>query len=188
MKRLFLFVLLFTGLSVCAQENSVLDSIKGQPLKMHRADLFFGETYFAPDAHLLTDDEIKTLLGPDLFDQFHSGRSSYYTGRTLKTVGWINFGVGLGFTAFELYAYDFNFKVFSSSFLTYLGIGTVIEGVVLVLIGNNLLKQGNNKLKGILEQYNKDGLNLTYSLSPTLMRCQIPQNQTALGMTFSINY
>ncbi len=187
MKRFLFFLLLFMGLSVCAQENSVLDSIKGQPLNMHRAELFFGES-FAPDIHLLTDDEIKTLLGPDLFDQYHSGRSKYYTGKTLKTVGWINFGVGLGFTAFELYAYDFNFKVFSRSFLTYLGIGTVLEGVVLVLIGNQLFKQGNNKLNGILEQYNKDGLNLTYSLSPTLMRCQFPQHQTALGMTFSINF
>ena len=48
MKRFLFFLLLFMGLSVCAQENSVLDSIKGQPLNMHRAELFFGEA-FAPD-------------------------------------------------------------------------------------------------------------------------------------------
>jgi len=183
-------MLLFSGLSVCAQENSVLDSIKGRPLKLHRADLYFGESYFAPGSHLLTDDEIKTLLGTDLFDQYHSGRILYYTGNTLKTIGWITSGIGLGFTAFLLIAYDNNFYAFSRDYKTFLGIGTFVEGIVVVIVGHQLFKRGNNKLNDVLDQYNKDGLNLTYNFSPTLMRCQLPQGQgqTALGMTFSINF
>ena len=56
MKKLLLFLLVFMGLSSMAQENNILDQYKGLPLQKHRGDLYFGESFKAPNAHLLTDD------------------------------------------------------------------------------------------------------------------------------------
>ena len=97
MKKLLLFLFVFMGLSSMAQENNILDQYKGLPLQKHRGDLYFGESFKAPNAHLLTDNELKTMMDTELFDQFNSGRTLYYTGNTLKTVvGYILRGIGNG--------------------------------------------------------------------------------------------
>ena len=107
MKKLLLFLLVFMGLSSMAQENN-LDQYKGLPLQKHRGDLYFGDSFKAPNAHLLTDNELKTMMDTELFNQFNSGRTLYYTGNTLKTVGWIAFGIGLGYAGLTYFVYDYN--------------------------------------------------------------------------------
>ncbi len=108
MKRLLLFLLVFMGLTSVAQENTILEQYKDLPLKRHRGELFFGESYKATNAHLLTDDGLNSMMDIELFNQFNSGRTLYYTGNTLKTVGWIAFGIGLGYAGLSYFVYDYD--------------------------------------------------------------------------------
>ena len=104
--RLLLLVLVFSGLFANAQENPTLDAYEGLPMKMHREKLYFGETYNAPGSHLLTDEELKTLLGMELFYQYDNARYLYHTGNLVKTIGWTTFGVGLGYAGLTYFVYD----------------------------------------------------------------------------------
>lgn len=190
MKRLLLFVLVLTGLSAVAQNNIVLEQFKDMPLKMHCADLYFGEAYKAPGSHLLTDEELMTLLGTDMFDQYASGRSLFYAGRTLKTIGWVAFSVGLANTALMYIAWDDNVSGFLNDPLTMVSVGTVFEGIGAVIVGKHLYRPGKEKLEEVLAQYNEDKPNVTFNLSPSIMKCYLPQNQsqTTLGLTFSVDF
>ena len=177
MKRLLLFVLVLTGLSAVAQNNIVLEQFKDMPLKMHCADLYFGEAYKAPGSHLLTDEELMTLLGTDMFDP-------------LKTIGWVAFGVGLANTALMYIAWDDNVSGFLNDPLTIVSVGTVFEGIGAVIVGKHLYRPGKEKLEEVLAQYNEDKPNVTFNLSPSIIKCYLPQNQsyTALGLTFSVDF
>ena len=189
MKRLLLLLLVFMGLSSVAQENSLLDRYKGLPLLKHRGDLYFGESYKAPNAHLLTDDELKTMMDTELFDQFNSGRTLYYTGNTLKTVGWIAFGIGLGYAGLTYFVYDYNLT--KDALLNIrLGLLNASFGADMFVIGYILRGIGNGKLNGVVEQYNQNAQKVTFHISPSLMRCCLSQDQshTALGLTFSVDF
>ena len=49
---------------------------------------------------------------------------------------------------------------------------------------------GKEKLEEVLAQYNEDKPNVTFNLSPSIMKCYLPQNQsqTTLGLTFSVDF
>ena len=156
-----MFVLVLTGLSAVAQNNTVLEQFKDMPLKMHRADLYFGEAYKAPGSHLLTDEELMTLLGTDMFDP------------ALMYIAW-----------------DDNVSGFLNDPLTIVSVGTVFEGIGAVIVGKHLYRPGKEKLEEVLAQYNEDKPNVTFNLSPSIIKCYLPQNQsyTALGLTFSVDF
>ena len=69
-------------------------------------------------------------------------------------------------------------------------LGSVVAGlgVDMFTIGYIVRGNGKKKLEGIMGQYNIDKQKVTFHLSPSLMRCKLPQDQTALGMTFSIGF
>ena len=189
MKRLLLFLLVFMGLSSMAQENNILDQYKGLPLQKHRGDLYFGESYKAPNAHLLTDDELKTMMDTELFNQFNSGRTLYYTGNTLKTVGWIAFGIGLGYAGLTYFVYDYNLT--KDALLNIrLGLLNAGLGADMFVVGYILRGIGNGKLDGVVEQYNQNTQKVSFHVSPSLMRCCLSQDQshTTLGLTFSVDF
>ena len=185
--RLLLLVLVFSGLFANAQENPTLDAYEGLPMKMHREKLYFGETYNAPGSHLLTDEELKTLLGMELFYQYDNARYLYRTGNLVKTIGWTTFGVGLGYAGLTYFVYDYHINRES---LVRIILGSVVAGlgVDMFTIGYIVRGNGKKKLEGIMGQYNIDKQKVTFHLSPSLMICQLPQDQTALGMTFSIGF
>ncbi len=194
MKRLLLLVLVLINLFAVAQENFTLESYKDMPLKMHRADLYFGEVYKAPESHLLPDEELKSLLGTDLFNQYETGRTMYYVGNTLKTTGWITFGVGMGYIGFILFAYDYDFEPLSipKGALPHVQFGALnaVIGIESFIAGYIIRGIGKGKINDLLEQYNRDKHKVTLNISPTLMRCQLPQGQNpmALGITFSVGF
>ena len=190
MKKLLLFLLVFMGLFSMAQENTFMEQYKGMPLKMHRADLYFGDAYKAPGSHLLTDEDLKTLLGNDLFDQYDSGRVLYYTGKTLKTVGYVASGLGLAYTTLLYIAWDNNISGFLNDFQTKISASTLFDGIGAIIVGSCLYRPGKEKLESVLEQFNEDKQNVIFVLSPTLIRCQLPQSDpsTALGLSLSIGF
>ena len=189
MKKLLLFLFVFMGLSSMAQENNILDQYKGLPLQKHRGDLYFGESFKAPNTHLLTDNELKTMMDTELFDQFNSGRTLYYTGNTLKTVGWIAFGIGLGYAGLTYFVYDYNLTKDALLNIN-LGLLNAGLGVDMFVVGYILRGIGNGKLDGVVEQYNQNTQKVSFHVSPSLMRCCLLQDQshTTLGLTFSVDF
>ena len=187
--RLLLLVLVFVGLFVNAQENPTLDAYEGMPVKIHREKLYFGETYNAPGSHLLTDEELKTLLGTELFYQYDNARYLYRMGNTVKTIGWTTFGVGLGYAGLTYFVYDY---IITRESLVRITLGAVVAslGVDMFTIGYIVRGNGKKKLEGIMGQYNIDKQKVAFHLSPSLMGCQLPQGQNpmALGMTFSVSF
>ena len=87
-------------------------------------------------------------------------------------------------------AWDDNVSGFLNDPLTMVSVGTVFEGIGAVIVGKHLYRPGKEKLEEVLAQYNEDKPNVTFNLSPSIMKCYLPQNQsqTTLGLTFSVDF
>lgn len=139
----------------------------------------------------LSDIEIRQLVGQDGYQQYLKGRRLGQTGIILDVVG----GIGLVVAgAIKLFSPDLNsdlgpsvidtpaFKTEMAFFI--IGGVTLGTGIILGVFG------GEN-IDKVAETYNKkQGNAYSLNISPSLMRCEIPQSQgnCGLGLTLSMNF
>lgn len=190
MKRFFLFILSVVGLSVFAQENTIMQSqYQGMTLRRDMTDLFVGESFYGEGSHIFNDDELRSFLSEEAFDDYTSGRKIYEVGNTLKTVGWVLFGAGACFVAYRYIA--FNQELIDLiDYPTFWGVYTFLKGIDLFTIGYIIKGIGAGKLDRFLENYNATNANVSFHITPSLIRYRLPQgpSSTALGVSFSVDF
>lgn len=138
----------------------------------------------------LSDYEIRRLVGPDSYQQYQKGRKLGQAGIILDVIGGVSLLVGVGM---KLFNSDLNTTgtsvIGTPAFKTHLTISAI--GVASLSTGILLGLFGIENMDKVAETYNKNHGN-TYSLniSPSMMRCEIPQSQgnCGLGLTLSMNF
>lgn len=132
----------------------------------------------------LEPEDVKMLLGDEKYQTYVSGRNMVNVG----TVFAIFCGVGLGlaidgyiFYYVSNLGYEWLITAITGSAvaLATLPIGLVFDGV------------GGNKLKGLADEYNRQGRYSSLNVAPSLMKLQLPQANNSsygVGLTLSMNF
>ena len=139
----------------------------------------------------LSDNEIRKLVGQDGYQQYQKGRKLCQTGIILDGVGGIALVVA---EAINLFSPDLNSTLGPSVLdtpafkteMTFFIVGGILLGTG-IIIGIS----GNENIEKVAETYNKKhGNACSLNISPSLMRCEIPQSQGnyGLGLTLNMNF
>jgi len=138
----------------------------------------------------LSDNEIRRLVGSDSYQQYQKGRRLGQTGIILDVVGGTSLLVGLTMRLFnsDLNALGpsvINTPAFKTQIVFYaVGCASLGTGILLGLFGSE-------NIENVAETYNKKhGNAYSFNLSPTMIRCEMPQSQgnCGLGLTMSMNF
>jgi len=142
----------------------------------------------------LSDYEIRKLVDPQNYQL-------YLNGRKLTKAGFIS-DVGGGVAILAAVAIrissEFNTPIASNNGASYIStpsfkalLAFTISGVILGGTGLIMESIGEDNMKKVAETYNKKhGNAYSFNLSPTMMRCEVPQSQGnyGLGLTLNINF
>ena len=196
MKKLcLLFLIVFAGLIVVAQENDTVAS-QGEMVRK-RSKLCF---YDGTKKVTITDTDLTQLLNEEDYDTYCRGRRFFKLGTGLTYGGYTAFGAGLGMGILGVH-YMRNGEVVvgepddtfdrGGRMLVY-GVAIATEGIGLIVAGSVFRRIAAGKISRIAEEYNQNNQNtaVSYRLSPSIMPVNVPQSQSnvALGMTFSFSF
>lgn len=196
MKKLcLLFLIVFAGLIVVAQENDTVAS-QGEMVRK-RSKLCF---YDGTKKVTITDTDLTQLLNEEDYDTYCRGRRFFKLGTGLTYGGYTAFGAGLGMGILGVH-YMRNGEVVvgepddtfdrGGRLLIY-GIALFGEGLGAIISGSVFRSIGVRRINEVANDYNQKHKKTTvyYCLSPSVIPVNIPQSQSnmAFGMTFSVDF
>ena len=131
------------------------------------------------NGRVLSDEEVRYLVGEQDYQLYLKGKGLNTAGTVLGAIGGIIAGAGLGA------------MLGLTSNLQAMGIAGIIGlgGIVIAIPGVALSATGTNNLKQVAGNYTY-GTPYSLNISPSLMRCDIPQSQgnCGWGLTLSMNF
>lgn len=140
----------------------------------------------------LSDNEIRRLVGSEVYQQYQKGRKLGQTGIILDVVGGIALVVA---EAINLFSPDLNNSTLGPSVINTPAFKTEMTFIIVgsITLGTGIIigALGRENIEKVAETYNKNhGNSYSLNLSPSLIRCEIPQSQgnCSLGLTFSMNF
>ena len=129
----------------------------------------------------LTNEEIKGLLDEQTYLLFNKAKNQINFG---EIIGFVGLGsLFMSYLFAPSYHNDYSLEYIKPCIATLVfGIAAITPGVVFSVVGSNNI----NKVVDIYNQNKSYSLNL----SPSLMRCEMPQSQgnCGLGLTLSMNF
>lgn len=129
----------------------------------------------------LTNEEIKGLLDEQTYLLFNKAKNQINFG---EIIGFVGLGsLFMSYLFAPSYHNDYSLEYIKPCIATLVfGIAAITPGVVFSIVGSNNI----NKVVDIYNQNKSYSLNL----SPSLMRCEMPQSQgnCGLGLTLSMNF
>ena len=133
------------------------------------------------NGHILTDREVQNLVGEQNYQLYLKGKRQNVGGDVFLIVGGGITGGGLGA------------MIGSVNNPETMGVALIVAmaGIITTIPGWILSSVGTNKLKQVAENYNlNQGNAYSLNISPSLMRCEMPQSQgnCGLGLTLSMNF
>lgn len=132
------------------------------------------------NGHKLSDEEVRRLVGEQDYQLYLSGKRQSNVGDVFLIVSGVVLGGGLGALLGSISKRDTDLLTFS--------LITTMSGVVISIPGWALSTVGSNKLKQVAENYNLNRGLYSFNISPSLMKCEIPQGNCGLGLTVSMNF
>lgn len=151
-----------------------------------KTDYSWGLTLFLGENKLATDEEMRTILGKEGFENYESARRMAKTARPFVIPALIGLVVG-GCGLTDGYVEDnINAKT-----IGYLGAGVGIPCYVLMTVFSRVAV---NKISDVVTEYNrgveKHKKDVSFQVSPSIMASPNTQLQgnSCLGMTFSMNF
>ena len=143
--------------------------------------------YLTLDGRRLTDDEVLQLVGYDNYQTYIESQKQMKVSRILTTIALSAYAVPIVVSAvYFLITNDYQAEMI---LIEGLGFVTIIDLICLPVI---LFKKGfgKNRLNWVAEEYNRQQYNSSMSLSPSIIKCEMPQlqNTYGLGLTFSMNF
>lgn len=134
------------------------------------------------NGRVLTDAEVRTLVSPQNYELYLKAKRQNATGTVFYIIGCVSLGVGSSLLL-----------VADKGDYTILAVAGVAAGLSLITlpIGAIISGAGGAKMKRIAKEYNqKNGKYYSYNISPSIMRCEMPQSQgnCGLGLTLSMNF
>lgn len=135
------------------------------------------------DGRVLSDAEVKELVGPENYETYLGAQKQITTGRVFT-------GVLIGTAAATVICWSAALAT-NNEDLLYLGyipaLGVDVSCPLMCIFGGI----GKGRMNWVADEYNKQSKSTTsYNLSPSLMRCNAMPEQAnlGLGMTFSVNF
>ena len=133
------------------------------------------------NGHILTDREVQNLVDEQSYQLYLKGKRQNDGGDVFLIVGGGITGGGLGA------------MIGSVNNPETMGVALIIAmtGIITTIPGWILSSVGTNKLKQVAENYNLiHGNAYSFNISPSLMKCEIPQSQGnyGLGLTLNMNF
>ena len=140
--------------------------------------------YLLLNGVVLSDSEVLNLLGEQGFDKYVGARRQIITG----TVFTIAFAVSLtGVVAGYIYA-KYNKDNRHSIGLFAVSIAETVITIPFICVFYGV---GNGRMRGLVKDFNKKhNTSVTFSVSPSLINCEMPQlqNNYGLGVTLRANF
>lgn len=142
------------------------------------------------NGRVLSDEEVRNLFDAQTYQQYLEIKSKAKTqngvGIALSAIGTVSMIASWLIYRFGIEGEESYDKQLGTTCLALMltGIATLTPGLVLSLTAGS-------KLNPIAEEYNqKQGISCTLNISPSMMRCEIPQSQGSygLGLTLSMNF
>lgn len=136
----------------------------GDYMESSRGDLLL-------NGHSLNDDQIKVVLGIDGYNTYSSAKAQRRVGKTLVTLGWMEFGLGAFSEIMVLTAYEFFSYPEAETLATMATLFFVASNIELPL-GYVLKGIGTGRLNWLADDYNTNRSysdNLSLGFSPTLV-------------------
>ena len=147
------------------------------------------------DGHELSDEEVLALVGPENYDTYLSARKQVAVGRAFTPI----FIVSATVTAVSGILYLVYLDEYTSGdthrlqdmanagvvFAVFAPIASV--SLPLMIAFKSI---GKKRLNWIADDYNQKNNAFSYQLSPSIIRCNMPQSQKGLGLglTLSVNF
>lgn len=197
MKKLcLLFLIVFAGLIVVAQENDTVAS-QGEMMRK-RSNLCF---YDGTKKVTITDTDLTQLLNEEDYDTYCRGRRFFKLGTGLTYGGYTAFGAGLGMGI--LGVHYMRTSTFTGPYwedeqynrggrLLIYGIALFGQGLGAIISGSVFRSIGVRRINEVANDFNQKHKKTTvyYCLSPSVIPVNIPQSQSnmAFGMTFSVDF
>jgi len=134
----------------------------------------------------LTHEEVHNLVDEQTYQLYLKGKRQVNSGEVVGVVGLVPLCLGVGLLlrtpGVEPESRSDYLKFSLASFA--IGTAAVIPGIVLSVAGGNNMRQ-------VAETYNKNhGSHYSLNISPSIMRCEMPQTQgnCGLGLTLNMNF
>lgn len=137
------------------------------------------------NGRMLSDKEVQNLVDPQSYQLYLKAGNQAMTGFILDIGGGIACVVAGLIELIETDADDFHSNSFKAKLA--FAIGGLTLGMAGWIIGDSAI----NKVKKVAETYNeKQGNFYSINISPSMMRCEIPQSQGSygLGLTLNMNF
>lgn len=142
------------------------------------------------NGRMLSDNEVQNLVDSQSYQQYLKGRGLVKTGFILDVVGGVSLVVASGIRVFSS---DLNATgpsaTSSPDYKKFMAFG--IGGLAMLGTGFLIGVFGTDNTKKVAETYNDNqGRPYSLSISPSIMRCEVPQLQSnyGLGLTFNLNF
>ena len=189
MKKLLLsMMLVLTSIVLFAQSNSsetnepvmsttsVIQTVDGGRMERNGSGLFM-------NGRMLSDEEIRELVGEENYETYLSARKQIKTGQTFTGVF-----VGSAIATVALLFAGYAAKNVSIVYLGYIPAIAADVSLPLMCIFKGV---GKGRMSWVADDYNKQSRSsVSYDISPSIMRNNTmpEQAQLGLGMTFSISF
>lgn len=130
----------------------------------------------------LSDNEVKNLVDTQNYQLYLKA------GRQNKTAYVFIIGGGIGLAIAGIAALVDHEKDYHSTNFK-IKIASTTTGLILGMTGWILESSASNKAKKVAETYNQNhSSHYSFNISPSLMKCEIPQGNCGLGLTVSMNF
>ena len=135
------------------------------------------------DGRMLSDTEVKELVGEENYETYLSARKQIKTGQTFTSIF-----IGSGIATIALLFAGYAARNVSIMKLAYIPAVAADVSLPLMCIFGGI---GKGRMSWVADDYNKQNPStVSYSVSPSLIRCNTLPEQAypGLGMTFNINF
>jgi hypothetical protein len=144
------------------------------------------------DGHELSDEEVLALVGPENYETYLSARKQVAVGRVFTPIFIVSATVtavsGILYLVYldEVTSGHTNYLNDMANALTVFAVFTSVTNVSLPLM-IAFKSIGKKRLNWIADDYNHKNSAFSYQLSPSIIRCNIPQSQKGLGLGLTLN-
>lgn len=134
------------------------------------------------DGRLLSDEEVRSLVGEENYKTFLSARRQINAGRVFTVLF-----VGTTIAAFYL-VFDGSLKNDGGRILSGYGMAALADINLALLIVNKVA--GKSRMNWVAREYNNKQNNYTLNISPSIIKYKTPQTSDnyALGITLKMNF
>lgn len=135
------------------------------------------------DGRILSDEEVLQLVGYDNYQTYLEAKRQMTVGRTFTAIVFTSIGATI--LGAIISAIDNSWTIIE---------GCLIADVLIIPISIPIISFkkgfGKNRLNWVAEEYNRQQYSSSMSLSPSLIKCEMPQLQNGygLGLTFSLKF